>query len=203
MLQKLNFKPGFKFNEHELKGVPIRIVVGARDLKNNIVELARRDTLTKSSIKIKDIPKVVDETLIDIQKSLYNKALIFRNNKSIHLEKFLNFPDLFRNEALNNKWQELIKIRNICNISIEEKRANKEIGSSLEADLNIHLDKKLEEITKNIDFSELCIKSKAQIYFNEKLETSAQTTKAKGTKCTLCWKISENACNRTYCPKNT
>ena len=129
--------------------------------------------------------------------------LIMNDNKSIHLTKFLDFPKSFKNENLNQKWLELIKIRNICNISIEEKRANKEIGSSLEADLNIHLDKKLKEITKNIDFSELCITSKAQISFNEKLETSAQTTKAKGTKCTLCWKISENACDRTHCPKNT
>ena len=97
---------------------------------------------------------------------------------------------------------ELIKIRNICNISIEEKRANKEIGSSLEANLNINLDQKLKEITKNIDFSELCITSKAEISFKENLETSAQTTKAKGKKCSLCWKINENACHRTHCPQN-
>jgi isoleucyl-tRNA synthetase len=129
--------------------------------------------------------------------------LIFKDSKSVHLEKFLNFPNNFENEKLYQKWLELIKIRNICNISIEEKRANKEIGSSLEADLNIHLDKKLEEITKNIDFSELCITSKAEISFKENSETSAQTTKANGTKCTLCWKISENACNRSHCPKKT
>ena len=91
---------------------------------------------------------------------------------------------------------ELIKIRNICNISIEEKRANKEIGSSLEANLNIHMDQKLEKITKNIDFSELCITSKAEISFKENLETSAQTTKAKGAKCPVCWKISEVSCPR-------
>ncbi len=129
--------------------------------------------------------------------------LLFKDNKSVHLEKFLDFPDSFSNEKLNQKWIELIKIRNICNISIEEKRANKEIGSSLEADLNIHLDKNLEEITKNINFSELCITSKAAISFKEKLETSAKTTKAKGTKCTLCWKIIENACDRNHCPKKT
>ena len=97
----------------------------------------------------------------------------------------------------------MIKIRNICNISIEEKRANKEIGSSLEAELNIQLDQKLEEIIKNIDFSELCITSKAEIFFKENIETSAKTTKAKGTKCNLCWKITENACDRTHCPKKT
>ena len=129
--------------------------------------------------------------------------LLFKDNKSIHLEKFLDFPDIFANEKLFQKWLELIKIRNICNISIEEKRANKEIGSSLEADLDIYLDQKLEKITKNIDFSEICITSKAQIYFKENLETSAQTTKAKGTKCTLCWKIIKNACDRAHCPKNS
>ena len=108
-----------------------------------------------------------------------------------------------KNKKLYEKWEELIKIRNICNISIEEKRASKEIGSSLEADLDIHLDQKFEEISKNIDFSELCITSKARISFKENSETSAQTTKAKGTKCTLCWKITENACDRTHCPKNS
>ena len=122
--------------------------------------------------------------------------LLFNDNKSIHLKKFLDFPDSFNNIKLYQKWLELIKIRNICNISIEEKRANKEIGSSLEADLNIHLDLKLKEITKNIDFSELCITSKAGIFFKENLETSAQTTKAKGTKCPVCWKISEVSCPR-------
>ena len=63
------------------------------------------------------------------------------DGKSIHLTKFLEFPKSFKNENLNQKWLELIKIRNVCNISIEEKRASKEIGSSLEASLKINLDK--------------------------------------------------------------
>ena len=66
-------------------------------------------------------------------------------------------------KKLNEKWIELIKIRNICNISIEEKRASKEIGSSLEADLKIQLNQKLKSLTENIDFSELCITSKAEV----------------------------------------
>ena len=161
----------------------------------------RKSTILLLNIILNSLLKWFAPILSFTTEEIYR--LIFKDSKSIHLEKFLNFPNNFENEKLYQKWLELIKIRNICNISIEEKRANKEIGSSLEADLNIHLDKKLEEITKNIDFSELCITSKAQISFNEKLETSAQTTKAKGTKCTLCWKISENACDRTHCPKNT
>jgi isoleucyl-tRNA synthetase len=120
--------------------------------------------------------------------------LIYNNNNSIHLELFLNYPEKFKNDQLNQKWIDLIKIRNICNISIEEKRATKEIGSSLEAKLKINLDKKLSEITENIDFSELCITSSSEVIYNENIETSAETTKAKGTKCPVCWKITEEAC---------
>jgi len=128
--------------------------------------------------------------------------LIFNNNNSIHLESFLNYPEKFKNDQLNQKWFDLIKIRNICNISIEEKRASKEIGSSLEAKLKINLNKKLSKITENIDFSELCITSSSEVIFNENIEISAETTKAKGTKCPVCWKIIEEACSRKTCPKH-
>ena len=77
---------------------------------------------------------------------------------------------------LNEKWIELIKIRNICNISIEEKRASKEIGSSLEADLKIQLNQKLKKLTENIDFSELCITSKAEVSYKDDIETTAITS---------------------------
>ena len=122
--------------------------------------------------------------------------LLFKDQKSIHLEKFVIFPEKFKNDKLNDKWLQLIKIRNICNISIEEKRASKEIGSSLEADLKIHLDKKFKILTENIDFSELCITSKAEIEFKNDIETIATTTKAKGSKCPVCWKINEDTCLR-------
>ena len=129
--------------------------------------------------------------------------LLLDDNKSIHLEQFLKFPENFKNDKLNQKWLDLIKIRNICNISIEEKRASKEIGSSLEAKLVINLDKKLSEITKNIDFSELCITSSAEVIYNENSETTALTSKAKGSKCPACWKITEEACSRKACPKHS
>ncbi|MDC1178178.1 isoleucine--tRNA ligase [Candidatus Pelagibacter sp.] len=122
--------------------------------------------------------------------------LIFGDSKSIHLEKFLDFPESFKNNSLNEKWQELIKLRNICNISIEEKRTSKEIGSSLEAELKINLDDRFKDITKNIDFSELCITSKAKISFSKIIETKVDTIKAKGSKCPVCWKISEEPCVR-------
>ena len=120
--------------------------------------------------------------------------LIMNDNKSIHLTKFLKFPKNFKNENLNQKWLELIKIRNICNISIEEKRASKEIGSSLEASLKIDLDKKLNDISKDVDFSELCITSSAEVSYFENTETKVQTTKAEGSKCPVCWKLSVDPC---------
>ncbi|MDA8867106.1 isoleucine--tRNA ligase [Candidatus Pelagibacter sp.] len=122
--------------------------------------------------------------------------LITNDDKSIHLTKFLEFPKNFKNENLNQKWLELIKIRNVCNISIEEKRASKEIGSSLEASLKINLDKKLDEISKNVDFSELCITSFAEVSYLENSETKVQTSKAEGSKCQVCWKITKEACSR-------
>jgi isoleucyl-tRNA synthetase len=122
--------------------------------------------------------------------------LMMNDDKSIHLTKFLKFPKNFKNENLNQKWLELIKIRNICNISIEEKRASKEIGSSLEASLKIDLDKKLNDISKDVDFSELCITSSAEVSYFENTETKVQTTKAEGSKCPVCWKLSVDPCPR-------
>ncbi len=129
--------------------------------------------------------------------------LLFKNQKSIHLENFINFPKNFHNEKLNQKWIELIKIRNLCNVSIEEKRAAKEIGSSLEAEIKIYLDQNLKNITKDIDFSELCITSKAEVIYENNIDTNVLTEKAKGTKCSMCWKINEKGCARSNCPQNS
>ena len=122
--------------------------------------------------------------------------LIRRDSKSIHLQKFLKIPNSFKNQELHDKWNELLKIRNICNISIEEKRAKKEIGSSLEANLKIILNKNLEETTKNINFAEICITSKAEISYDDNQEIRVDTNKATGNKCPVCWKISEEPCAR-------
>ena len=112
------------------------------------------------------------------------------------MQKFAQLPKSFQNLSLNEKWLELIKIRNFSNISIEEKRASKEIGSSLEADLQIKLNDRYKDTVKNIDFSELCITSNAEISFNEKVEIDVSTSKAKGEKCPICWKINPNSCVR-------
>ena len=123
-------------------------------------------------------------------------ALIQKDKKSIHLEKFMEFPKSFENKKLNKKWIELKKIRDICNISIETKRASKEIGSSLEANLIINLNEELFNITEGVDFSELCITSAVNVKKIASNEISATTTKAEGEKCSVCWKIKKGGCER-------
>ena len=122
--------------------------------------------------------------------------LISKGKKSIHLENFLSIPKKFSNIELNEKWSQLIKIRDICNFSIEEKRSKKEIGSSLEAELEIKLGKEFIEISENIDFAELCITSKSIVEFTNGNEISVKTKKAVGEKCPVCWKISPEPCSR-------
>ncbi|MBR4228927.1 MAG: proline--tRNA ligase, partial [Bacteroidales bacterium] len=71
-------RPGFKFAEWELKGVPVRLAMGPRDLQNGTVEVHRRDTLEKNTVGIEGLEKYIDELLADIQKGIYEKALAFR-----------------------------------------------------------------------------------------------------------------------------
>jgi prolyl-tRNA synthetase len=75
-----NARPGWKFAEYELKGVPVRIAMGLRDLENNVVELARRDTKEKQSVSIDGLPQYVQNLLEEIQQNMFNKALLYRNS---------------------------------------------------------------------------------------------------------------------------
>ena len=119
-------------------------------------------------------------------------------DKSIHLEKFINIPKNWKNENLYERWENLKKIRDYSNISIESKRAEKIIGSSLEANIKIKLNKDLYEIAKNFDFGEICITSGAEIILDNNLEDkiSVETQKAVGEKCSVCWKIRKDKCER-------
>ena len=75
-------KPGWKFAEYELKGVPVRLALGSRDLENSTIEVARRDTLEKEICQIQGIENKVFDLLEDIQDSLYKKALESRNQRT-------------------------------------------------------------------------------------------------------------------------
>ncbi len=91
-------KPGWKFNEYEFKGVPLRIAIGPRDVENDTVELARRDTLKKSLVDIEQIDKVVSELLLEIQQNLLQKSKDFRLSKTFSADSWEEF-----NEILDEK----------------------------------------------------------------------------------------------------
>ncbi len=154
----------------------------------------RKSTLTLLNIILNSLLKWFAPILSFTTEEIYQ--LISKKNKSIHLENFLEFPKKFKNEKIEKKWDELIKIRDICNISIEEKRANKEIGSSLEADINLRLNSKFKQIVKDIDLSELCITSSVEINFDDQTDVKVLTKKAAGQKCSVCWKIRLDPCER-------
>ena len=84
-------KPGWKFNEYEFKGVPVRIAIGPRDLENGVVEVARRDTLEKTNYPADDIGAVIQEMLKNIQESMFNKALAFREENTREVTDFDEF----------------------------------------------------------------------------------------------------------------
>ena len=87
-------KPGWKFAEYELKGVPLRLALGARDLENCTIEVARRDTLEKETYQIEDIENKVEHLLEKIQENLYQKALDFRAEKTYKADSKEEFVEL-------------------------------------------------------------------------------------------------------------
>src|SRR5215216_6390976 len=89
-----NARPGWKFAEYELKGVPVRIALGARDLENNIVEIARRDTKEKQSISLDGVVDHVKNLLEEIQKNLFNKASAYREEHTTNADTWEEFEKL-------------------------------------------------------------------------------------------------------------
>jgi len=137
---------------------------------------------------------------------------ILNKNKqsSIHLETFPHIPEEWKNEKLFQKWNKLKIVRNVANAAIEVKRSNKEIGSSLEADIEVYLGEEYLKFIKDIDLSEHFITSKAEAKsMNNNSEelfrldnvknVKVLVKKASGTKCSRCWKIMEKPCERNNC----
>jgi prolyl-tRNA synthetase len=128
------YKPGWKFAEYELKGVPLRIAMGPRDLENGTLEIARRDTLTKQIVPQEGIAETVTGLLDDIQENLFRKALDFRNEHITSVDTMDSFSDVLENKGgfISAHWdgtaetEEAIKnltkatIRCIPNESVEE-----------------------------------------------------------------------------------
>jgi prolyl-tRNA synthetase len=88
-----NKKPGWKFSEYELKGVPVRLAMGGRDLENNTIEVARRDTLTKETVPCEGIADYVKNLLGEIQQNIYQKAFDFRASQIREVNSYDEFKE--------------------------------------------------------------------------------------------------------------
>jgi len=130
-------------------------------------------------------------------------------NTSIHLEAFPEVPSKWENAKLFQKWNKLKKIRDVANAAIEVKRSNKDIGSSLEAEVQISLSKEYLELVKDVDLPEYFIASKVEakttinddklFQLDEVDNVKILVKKATGNKCSRCWKILQNPCERNNC----
>jgi prolyl-tRNA synthetase len=94
-----NARPGWKFAEYELKGVPIRVAMGLRDIENNVVELARRDTKEKSTVSFEGLALHILQLLEEIQQQIFNKALAFRNENIREANTWDEFVEILDTKA--------------------------------------------------------------------------------------------------------
>nr|WP_299486196.1 proline--tRNA ligase [uncultured Allomuricauda sp.] len=92
-------KPGFKFNEYELKGVPVRLAIGQRDLENGTYEVARRDTLQKESVQAEEIVNKITSLLEEIQKNVYQKAFDYREAHITEVDSYDEFKKIIEEKG--------------------------------------------------------------------------------------------------------
>ena len=94
-----SYKPGYKFNEHEIKGVPIRIVAGPKDIESSTLEIFRRDKMEKETIDFDKVYSKVDFLITDIQENLYKKAQDFTNSSTRKADTFEEFKELINKKG--------------------------------------------------------------------------------------------------------
>lgn len=92
-------RPGFKFAEYEMMGVPVRLGLGKRDLENNTIEVARRDTKEKTSVELINVVEYVKRLLEEIQENLFNRAKAFRDSHITQVDTFDQFKDVLENKG--------------------------------------------------------------------------------------------------------
>ena len=97
--KRKTYKPGWKFSEYEFKGVPIRLAIGPRDLENETIEVARRDTLEKAVYQLADLENKISNLLENIQKNLYDRAATFREENSHYVDSWDEFVDHIENKG--------------------------------------------------------------------------------------------------------
>ncbi|MFT6137434.1 MAG: prolyl-tRNA synthetase [Salibacteraceae bacterium] len=93
------YKPGWKFNEYEFKGVPVRLAMGPRDIENGTVEVARRDTLEKEIVSLDNVVEHVEKLMIEIQENLYKRALDYRAETTIEIDTYAEFKDVLKTKG--------------------------------------------------------------------------------------------------------
>ena len=108
------FRPGAKFAEYELKGVPVRIAIGNRDMENNTAEVARRDTLEKQTISQDQLSEYICELLEEIQQNLFNRALSSRNDHITEVNSFKEFEEVIESKGgfVSAHWDGTIETEN-------------------------------------------------------------------------------------------
>jgi isoleucyl-tRNA synthetase len=155
----------------------------------------RKDCVVVLNIVLDTLLKWFAPILVFTTEEIY--SLVGKDKKSIHEYNFTEVPEKWKNDILEEKWKELFKIKQKANIAIEEKRASKEIGSSLEAELKITANDKQFELLENLDLAEYFITSKAEKFKKENInELKIEVKKTEGTKCPRCWKILDETCSR-------
>ena len=137
--KRTTHKPGWKFAEYELKGVPLRIAIGPRDLENGTVELARRDILTKKIVNQENISETISVLLNEIQENLYSKALTFRDSLITEVNDFEEFKNILNTKGgfISAHWdgtektEEIIKNKTKATIRCIPLDAKKEEGKCI------------------------------------------------------------------------
>ena len=154
----------------------------------------RKNCVIVLNIILESLLKWFAPILVFTSEEIY--SLINNKNESIHEKDFVKIPDNWQNSKLDEKWSNLFKIKQEANIAIEEKRASKEIGSSLDAEIKLILKKEKFNLLNDLDLAEYFIVSKAEKEISNSDKIKIQVNKAKGNKCERCWKIVENKCER-------
>tara|TARA_B110000444_G_scaffold173674_1_gene162438 strand:+ start:617 stop:3346 length:2730 start_codon:yes stop_codon:yes gene_type:complete len=161
---------------------------------DNLNSKKRKDCIVVLNIILECLLKWFAPIFVFTTEEIFN--LLNKNENSIHEFSFPEIPQKWKNDSLNNKWQDLYGIKQEVNIAIEEKRSSKEIGSSLEADILIHANEKIFNLLEGLNLEEYFITSKAKKIKGIDNVLRIDVKKAIGTKCPRCWKILENKCSR-------
>ena len=160
----------------------------------------RKECVIVLNIILESLLKWFAPILVFTTDEIY--SLINQDDETIHEQFFVEIPSTWKNSQLNEKWVKLFKLKQVANVAIEEKRSNKEIGSSLEAEIKITANTKTFELLDDLDLAEYFITSKAEkIKSENEVELKIEVKKTSGSKCPRCWKILEKNCAR--CDKAT